>query len=42
MSAYAGALRLQAGEQTPLQIDTRPRWPMWELAPIAAHSNTAG
>lgn len=42
MIAYAGALRLQAGEQTPLQIDTRPRWPMWELAPIVAHSETAG
>lgn len=31
MIAFAGALRLQAGEQTGLAINTRARWPMEEL-----------
>ncbi|WP_444891461.1 tRNA (adenosine(37)-N6)-threonylcarbamoyltransferase complex transferase subunit TsaD [Microbulbifer sp. DLAB2-AA] len=31
MIAYAGSLRLQAGEQTSLAVDVRPRWPMTEL-----------
>jgi len=35
MIAYAGALRLASGEHVPLAINTRPRWPMFELAPIA-------
>jgi len=35
MIAYAGALRLAAGEQAPLAIQTRPRWPMFELNAIA-------
>jgi len=37
MIAYAGALRLLAGERAALSIHTRPRWPMFELAPIAQH-----
>ena len=32
MIAYAGAFRLQAGETAPLEINTRARWPMAELA----------
>ncbi|WP_445363092.1 tRNA (adenosine(37)-N6)-threonylcarbamoyltransferase complex transferase subunit TsaD [Microbulbifer sp. ANSA003] len=31
MIAYAGSLRLKAGEQTSLAVDVRPRWPMTEL-----------
>ncbi|HEY9032895.1 MAG TPA: tRNA (adenosine(37)-N6)-threonylcarbamoyltransferase complex transferase subunit TsaD [Pseudomonadales bacterium] len=31
MIAYAGCQRLKAGQQTPLGIDVRPRWPMTEL-----------
>ncbi len=31
MIAYAGFLRLQAGQQEPLVIQTRARWPMTEL-----------
>ncbi|MFC6634417.1 tRNA (adenosine(37)-N6)-threonylcarbamoyltransferase complex transferase subunit TsaD [Microbulbifer taiwanensis] len=31
MIAYAGCLRLQAGEQSDLAIEVRPRWPMTEL-----------
>jgi N6-L-threonylcarbamoyladenine synthase len=34
MIAYAGALRLLGGEQAGLAINTRPRWPMFELPPI--------
>jgi len=34
MIAYAGALRLLSGEQAELAINTRPRWPMFELPPI--------
>jgi len=36
MIAYAGALRLASGEHATLAINTRPRWPMFELAPITA------
>lgn len=32
MIAYAGALRLARGERAPLEINTRARWPMDELA----------
>ena len=35
MVAHAGALRLAAGETTPLQIATRARWPMAELSAVA-------
>lgn len=35
MIAFAGACRLQAGEQTGLEIGARPRWPLAELEPIA-------
>ena len=35
MIAYAGALRLQAGESEPLAINVRARWPMSELAAIS-------
>ncbi|WP_323845684.1 tRNA (adenosine(37)-N6)-threonylcarbamoyltransferase complex transferase subunit TsaD [Microbulbifer magnicolonia] len=31
MIAYAGSLRLQAGERADLAIEVRPRWPMVEL-----------
>ncbi|GAB2893213.1 tRNA (adenosine(37)-N6)-threonylcarbamoyltransferase complex transferase subunit TsaD [Microbulbifer echini] len=31
MIAYAGSLRLKAGEQSDLAVDVRPRWPMTEL-----------
>jgi len=34
MIAYAGALRLEAGETEPLAINVRARWPMGELAAI--------
>ena len=34
MIAYAGALRLQAGQQAELAINTRARWPMSELEAI--------
>ena len=32
MVAFAGYLRLAAGEQSPLEIETRARWPLDELA----------
>ncbi len=35
MIAFAGCLRLQAGQYQPLDIDARARWPMDELAPVA-------
>jgi len=31
MIAYAGCLRLQAGQRSDLAIDVRPRWPLTEL-----------
>lgn len=34
MIAYAGCLRLQAGQQNDLCIDVRPRWPLTTLLPI--------
>lgn len=34
MIAYAGALRLAAGQQSSLAVNTRARWPMTELVPI--------
>ena len=34
MIAYAGALRMSSGESEGLAIQTRPRWPMTELAAI--------
>ncbi|MYA16877.1 MAG: tRNA (adenosine(37)-N6)-threonylcarbamoyltransferase complex transferase subunit TsaD [Gammaproteobacteria bacterium] len=36
MIAYAGALRLRAGESTGLEVVTRARWPMVELEPVEA------
>ena len=36
MIAFAGCLRLRAGQYQPLDIDARARWPMDELAPVAA------
>lgn len=36
MIAFAGAMRLQAGERADLSINTRARWPMFELAPVGA------
>lgn len=35
MIAYAGCQRLLAGQQSGLQIDVRPRWPLTELPPVA-------
>lgn len=35
MIAFAGALRLQAGEQSGLAIETRARWPISELAAVS-------
>ena len=34
MIAFAGALRLQAGERAELPIKIRPRWPLTELAKL--------
>jgi N6-L-threonylcarbamoyladenine synthase len=34
MIAFAGCLRLQAGQSQPLDIDARARWPMEELRPL--------
>ena len=35
MIAFAGCLRLQAGQSQPLDIDARARWPMEDLLPLA-------
>ncbi len=35
MIAFAGCLRLQAGQSQPLDIDARARWAMDELLPVA-------
>lgn len=34
MIAYTGFLRLKQGEQTPLEIDVKPRWAMTNLRPL--------
>ncbi len=34
MIAFAGCLRLQAGQTQPLDIDARARWPMEDLLPV--------
>ena len=34
MIAYAGARRLAAGQIAPLSINTRARWPMFDLPPL--------
>ena len=34
MIAYAGCLRLQAGQRAGLDIDVRPRWPLTELTGV--------
>lgn len=34
MIAFAGCQRLKAGQQTPLSIQVRPRWPLIELAKV--------
>ncbi|MDY4279576.1 MAG: tRNA (adenosine(37)-N6)-threonylcarbamoyltransferase complex transferase subunit TsaD [[Pasteurella] mairii] len=34
MIAYTGFLRLKQGEQTPLEIDVKPRWIMTDLRPL--------
>ncbi len=36
MIAYAGALRLEAGQREALHIETRARWPMTELQGLAS------
>ncbi|MEM9622672.1 MAG: tRNA (adenosine(37)-N6)-threonylcarbamoyltransferase complex transferase subunit TsaD [Pseudomonadota bacterium] len=41
MIAYAGALRLASGERAPLAIQTRPRWPMFELKALTLESTPA-
>ena len=35
MIAFAGCLRLLAGQTEPLVINARARWPLAELAPIS-------
>lgn len=35
MIAYAGAIRLLAGQREALEVTTRARWPMVELQPVA-------
>ena len=35
MIAYAGCLRLQAGQSQPLDIDARARWSMDDLLPVS-------
>ena len=37
MIAFAGCLRLQAGQSQPPDIDARARWPMDELLPVNEH-----
>lgn len=34
MIAYAGLLRLEKGQRSPLELDVKPRWPMTELSEI--------
>ena len=34
MIAFAGALRLQAGEHAPASVDVVPRWDMASLSPL--------
>ena len=34
MIAYAGCLRLQAGQQNDFSINVRPRWPLSALVPL--------
>jgi len=41
MIAYAGALRLQAGEVDPADAEVRARWPMTELAPPGLASDAS-
>lgn len=41
MVAYAGALRLLAGEHEQLTIRARPRWRIEELSPPSAKANSA-
>ena len=36
MIAYAGALRLAAGQRDPVDAEVRARWPMTELSPPEA------
>jgi N6-L-threonylcarbamoyladenine synthase len=35
MIAFAGALRLQAGQADDLSLQIRPRWPLTELPSIS-------
>jgi len=43
MIAFAGALRLQAGQHDGAAIDVHPRWDMATLAPLApARDSVAG
>ncbi len=39
MVAFAGYLRLAAGQHTALEIETRARWPLDELAAVERHLN---
>jgi N6-L-threonylcarbamoyladenine synthase len=36
MIAYAGLVRLRAGQRDELAIRIRPRWPLTELGPVEA------
>ena len=42
MIALAGALRLEAGERTGLDVTIRPRWPLAELAPLERAAGRRG
>jgi N6-L-threonylcarbamoyladenine synthase len=42
MIAFAGALRLQAGQRGDMAIDVMPRWDMATLPPLAACRDSAG
>ena len=39
MIAYAGYVRLAAGEREPLHIDTRARWPITDLGPVGGDAS---
>jgi len=41
MIAYAGCLRLMAGERAPLEVAIRARWPMTELRPAGLAADAA-
>lgn len=42
MIAFAGALRLEAGEHADAAVHVTPRWDMATLAPLAAAARESG